>query len=126
VGNAPALSKRSVISTASLPRAPPAPSRQTAIGVRFASAWCGRRSGCQRHGRCRLGDRSGSPEAAIGFIPFFIEDYYLLIKREAAEQKNIADLIDILKNNTFRALVSSIPGYDATEAGVLKTIGEAA
>src|SRR5271169_3701347 len=38
VGNAAALSKRSVISTAIAPNAPVTPSRQTAIGVRFASA----------------------------------------------------------------------------------------
>ena len=38
VGNAAALSKRSVISTAISPNAPVTPSRQTAIGVRFASA----------------------------------------------------------------------------------------
>src|SRR5436853_3755606 len=42
VGDAAALSKRSGISTASPPSAP-APLHQTVIGVRFASAWCGRR-----------------------------------------------------------------------------------
>jgi hypothetical protein len=41
-GNAPALSKRSVMSTAKVSNAPLMPSRQTAIGVRLPSAWCGR------------------------------------------------------------------------------------
>ena len=60
------------------------------------------------------------------FIPLFTEDYYLLVKKEAIEQKNIADLIDVLKSATFRSLVDSIPGYDAAGAGAVKTIGEAA
>jgi fluoride exporter len=42
VGNALALSKRSVISTALSPSAPVMPSRQTVIGVRLFNAWCGR------------------------------------------------------------------------------------
>jgi molybdate-binding protein len=52
-------------------------------------------------------------------------DYYLLVKKEHLEQKNIGDLIDVLKSTTFGSLVSSIPGYDATGAGAVKTIGEA-
>ena len=50
----------------------------------------------------------------------------MLVKREALEQKNIADLLEVLKSTTFRSLVGGIPGYDATEAGMIKTIGEAA
>jgi hypothetical protein len=49
-----------------------------------------------------------------------------LIKREATEQKNIAELIDVLKSDTFSSLVASIPGYDPSGAGAVKTISEAA
>ncbi len=73
-----------------------------------------------------FGIEAAAKKLRLAFIPMFTEDYYLLIKKEALEQKNISDLLDVLKSDTFRALVSGIPGYDATEAGVVKTIGEAA
>jgi molybdate-binding protein len=55
----------------------------------------------------------------------FTEDYYLLVKKEALEQKNVADLIETLTSETFRSLVNGIPGYDATGAGMVKAVGEA-
>ncbi len=66
------------------------------------------------------------PEGDFGRALLATYQPYLLVKREAIEQKNIADLIDVLKSATFRSLVGSIPGYDATGAGAVKTIGDAA
>jgi putative molybdopterin biosynthesis protein len=62
----------------------------------------------------------------LEFIPLFTEDYYLLLKREVTEQKNIAELIGVLKSDVFSSLVAGIPGYDPAGAGTIKTIGEAA
>ena len=73
-----------------------------------------------------LGIEAAAKRLRLEFIPLFTEDYYLLVKKEAIEQKNIADLIDVLKSATFRSLVEGIPGYDAAGAGTVKTIGEAA
>jgi molybdate transport repressor ModE-like protein len=73
-----------------------------------------------------LGIEAAARKLRLEFIPLFTEDYYLLIKREAAEQKNIAELIEVLKSDIFSSLVSSIPGYDPSGAGAVKTIGEAA
>jgi hypothetical protein len=50
----------------------------------------------------------------------------LLFKRESLEQKIIAELVEVLASPTFRSLAGSIPGYDASGAGTIKTIGEAA
>ena len=72
-----------------------------------------------------FGIEAAAKKLRLDFIPMFTEDYYLLVKREALEQKNIADLLEVLKSSTFRSLVSAIPGYDAAEAGLVKTIGEA-
>lgn len=73
-----------------------------------------------------LGIEAAARKLRLDFIPLFTEDYYLLIKREASEQKNVADLIVVLQSNTFSRLVAGIPGYDATDAGTVKAIGEAA
>jgi hypothetical protein len=60
VGNAAALSKRSVISTAPSPSKSVMASRQTVIGVRFANDRCGRRW----LGRLKAGDHPLSFELA--------------------------------------------------------------
>jgi putative molybdopterin biosynthesis protein len=73
-----------------------------------------------------LGIEAAAKRLRLEFIPLFTEDYYLLVKKEAIDQKNIADLIDVLKSATFHSLVGSVPGYDAVGAGTVKTIGEAA
>lgn len=73
-----------------------------------------------------LGIEAAARRLRLEFIPLFTEDYYLLVKKEATEQKNIADLIGVLKSDTFRSLVAGIPGYDAAGAGAAKMIGEAA
>lgn len=71
-----------------------------------------------------LGIEAAAKKLRLQFIPMFAEDYYLLVKKEALEQKNIADLIAVLKSEAFRSLVSTIPGYDAAETGAIKAIGE--
>jgi molybdate transport repressor ModE-like protein len=71
-----------------------------------------------------VGIEAAARKLRLAFIPLFTEDYYLLAKKEMLEQKNVADLIAVLKSATFRSLVSAIPGYDVQEAGVIKTIGE--
>jgi molybdate transport repressor ModE-like protein len=73
-----------------------------------------------------LGIEAAARRLGLEFIPLFTEDYYLLMKKETTEQKNIADLTDVLKSDIFISLVAGIPGYDATGAGSVKMIGEAA
>ncbi len=72
-----------------------------------------------------FGIEAAAKKLRLEFIPMFTEDYYLLLKKDALEQKNIAELIDVLKSATFRTLVGGIPGYDASGAGAVKMIGEA-
>lgn len=71
-----------------------------------------------------VGIEAAARKLRLEFTPLFTEDYYLLVKKEALDLKNVADLIDVLKSPAFSLLVNSIPGYDGREAGVVKTIGE--
>lgn len=72
-----------------------------------------------------FGIEAAAKKLRLQFIPVFTEEYYLLAKREMLDLKNVADLLDVLQGETFRNLVSGIPGYDATGAGTIRTIGEA-
>jgi putative molybdopterin biosynthesis protein len=71
-----------------------------------------------------FGIEAAAKKLRLHFIPMFSEEYYLLAKKEALEQRNVLDLLGVLKSDTFQNLVSAIPGYDAAEAGTIKTIGE--
>ncbi|HEU0217843.1 MAG TPA: substrate-binding domain-containing protein [Stellaceae bacterium] len=71
-----------------------------------------------------MGIEAAAAKLGLEFIPIFTEDYYLLTKREALEQKSIVELVAILSSSAFRDLVSGIPGYDAGGAGTIKMIGE--
>ncbi len=71
-----------------------------------------------------MGIEAAATRLGLDFIPIFTEDYYLLTKREALEQKSIGELVEILGSPAFRALVAAIPGYDADGAGSIKMIGE--
>jgi putative molybdopterin biosynthesis protein len=71
-----------------------------------------------------MGIEAAASRLGLEFIPIFTEDYYLLAKREALEQKSIGELVEILGSSAFRALVARIPGYDADSAGAIKMIGE--
>jgi molybdate transport repressor ModE-like protein len=73
-----------------------------------------------------MGIEAAASKLGLEFIPIFTENYYLLAKRESLEQKSIAELIEVLAGPTFRALVAAMPGYDATGAGTIKTIADAA
>lgn len=73
-----------------------------------------------------VGIEAAARKLRLQFIPMFTENYYLLVKKEALEQKNVSDLLEVLKSTAFHSLVSGIPGYDATDAGAVKTIGDAA
>jgi putative molybdopterin biosynthesis protein len=71
-----------------------------------------------------MGIEAAATKLGLEFIPIFTEDYYLLTKREALEQKSIGELVEILGSPAFRGLVAAIPGYDADGAGSIKMIGE--
>jgi putative molybdopterin biosynthesis protein len=73
-----------------------------------------------------MGIEAAACKLGLDFIPIFTEDYYLLAKRESLDSKSIAELIEVLGGPAFRSLVTGMPGYDASDAGTIKTIGEAA
>lgn len=73
-----------------------------------------------------VGIEAAAKKLRLSFAPLFTEHYYLLVKREALEQKKFIDLVDVLKSATFRSLVATMPGYDASEAGTIKTINDLA
>jgi putative molybdopterin biosynthesis protein len=73
-----------------------------------------------------MGIEAAAAKLGLQFVPMFTEDYHLLVKRESLEQKNISKLIDVLASSDFQSLVANVPGYDATGAGNIRMISDAA
>jgi putative molybdopterin biosynthesis protein len=72
-----------------------------------------------------LGIEAAARRLKMDFIPLFCEDYYLLAKRETIEREDVQSVIAVLKTESFRKIVVTFPGYEASVAGSIVTLDEA-
>jgi putative molybdopterin biosynthesis protein len=73
-----------------------------------------------------LGIEAAARKLKMDFVPLFAEDYYLLAKRETTEREDVASLIEVLRSDSFRRIVHTFPGYDASQAGTITTLNDEA
>ncbi|MBN8964529.1 MAG: helix-turn-helix transcriptional regulator [Rhizobiales bacterium] len=71
-----------------------------------------------------IGIEAAARRLKLDFIPLFVEDYYLLGKRETIERADIEAIIAILTSPGFRALVNGIPGYDVSRTGEVSNVSD--
>jgi molybdate transport repressor ModE-like protein len=69
-----------------------------------------------------IGIEAAARRLKLDFIPLFLEDYYLLGKRETIEREDIEEIIASLKK--FADHVRGIPGYDTTRTGEITNVSE--
>jgi molybdate transport repressor ModE-like protein len=60
----------------------------------------------------------------LDFIPLFVEDYYLLGKRETIERPDVEAIMTSLKSQDFAEQVRGIPGYDTLETGKISNVSD--
>jgi molybdate transport repressor ModE-like protein len=71
-----------------------------------------------------LGIEAAARRLKLDFIPLFVEDYYLLGKREAVERVDVAAIVAILRSPEFIALADAIPGYDTSHTGEIANVSD--
>ena len=71
-----------------------------------------------------IGIEAAARRLKLDFIPLFVEDYYLLAKRETIERDDVKAIVSILKSPDFAALVRSIPGYDTSRTGEVTNVSD--
>jgi molybdate transport repressor ModE-like protein len=71
-----------------------------------------------------IGIEAAARRLKLDFIPLFVEDYYLLGKRETIERADIEAIIAILTSPGFTALVNGIPGYDVSRTGEVSNVSD--
>lgn len=71
-----------------------------------------------------VGIEAAARRLKLDFIPLFVEDYYLLGKRETVERVDIEAIVALLKSHDFAALVHEIPGYDTSRTGEVTNVSD--
>ncbi|HET7849522.1 MAG TPA: substrate-binding domain-containing protein [Pseudolabrys sp.] len=71
-----------------------------------------------------VGIEAAARRLKMDFIPLFVEDYYLLAKKETIERDDVEAIVSLFKSPDFAALAGAIPGYDAARAGEIIGIGD--
>jgi molybdate transport repressor ModE-like protein len=69
-----------------------------------------------------IGIEAAARRLQLDFIPLFVEDYYLLGKRETIERPDVKSIIARLTSQEFVDHINGIPGYDASRTGTTTTI----
>ncbi|HTV44613.1 MAG TPA: substrate-binding domain-containing protein [Stellaceae bacterium] len=71
-----------------------------------------------------VGIEAAARQLKLDFIPLFVEDYYLLGKRETIERADVEAIVGSLKSQEFAEQVHSIPGYDTSRAGEVSNVSD--
>jgi molybdate transport repressor ModE-like protein len=71
-----------------------------------------------------IGIEAAARRLKLDFIPLFVEDYYLLGKRETIERNDVESIVASLKSPDFAAQVRSIPGYDTSRTGETANVSD--
>jgi putative molybdopterin biosynthesis protein len=71
-----------------------------------------------------IGIEAAARRLKLDFIPLFVEDYYLLGKRETVERTDVEAIVGVTKSDDFAALVKEIPGYDTSNTGELTNVAD--
>jgi len=71
-----------------------------------------------------LGIRAAAGALKLDFVPLAHEQYQLVIPRRHYESDLLRPLLDLLADESFRAAVAAMPGYDVGEMGAVQIVGE--
>ena len=71
-----------------------------------------------------IGIEAAARRLKLDFVPLFVEDYYLLGKRETVERADIETIVGLIKSDDFAALVEEIPGYDTSHTGEVTNVSD--
>ena len=69
-----------------------------------------------------LGIEAAARSYTLGFLPLFRERYDLVIPMEKYQCESVIALLDIVKNDDFKRVVTGMGGYDTSETGAITLI----
>jgi molybdate transport repressor ModE-like protein len=72
-----------------------------------------------------FGMRAAAAQFRLDFIPLVREQYYFAVRSDAVDTSPMSDLIALMRQPAYTALVAALPGYDATHTGQLVSVEDA-
>jgi len=69
-----------------------------------------------------FGLRAAAARFSLEFVPLATERYYLAVTRRTLREPAMQTLLEALRSREFAAAVSSLPGYDAGQAGTRESL----
>jgi putative molybdopterin biosynthesis protein len=69
-----------------------------------------------------FGIQAAAVEMGIDFVPLVVEDYFLVCARETLEGAAARSVIAALGSDAWRDVVATLPGYDAHDAGRVRSL----
>jgi molybdate-binding protein len=69
-----------------------------------------------------FGVEAAARQFGLDFIRLLTEDYFFVCKRAFLETEPMRRVIDIMKGREFQREVASLPGYVATNTGMVSTV----
>jgi molybdate transport repressor ModE-like protein len=71
-----------------------------------------------------VGIEAAARKLKLDFIPLFVENYYLLGKRETVERADVEAIVTRLRSSDFAEQVRNIPGYDMHRTGEVTSVAQ--
>lgn len=72
-----------------------------------------------------LGVRPAAARFNLDFIPLSEERYFFALRSDALDEPLMRELLAILRQETYHAMVDALPGYDARDTGTIESLAEA-
>jgi molybdate transport repressor ModE-like protein len=72
-----------------------------------------------------VGMRAAAAQFKLDFIPLVRERYFLALRSDALDEPLMRQLVELLRQPAYHALVDALPGYDAADTGKLVTLEQA-
>jgi molybdate-binding protein/molybdenum-dependent DNA-binding transcriptional regulator ModE len=69
-----------------------------------------------------FGVKAAAYQYRMGFIPLITEDYFFVCRKQLLETVAMKRVLAIMQGEEFRAAISELPGYSASDPGEVKTV----
>src|SRR6201991_4675714 len=71
-----------------------------------------------------FGVEAAARQFGLDFVRLLTEDYFFVCRRAFLETEPMRRVLDIMKGREFQKAVAALPGYEATDTGVVRTVKE--
>jgi len=61
----------------------------------------------------------------LDFVRLVTEDYFFVCAKQTLELESVQRVLAVMRSKAFHDAVAELPGYVATEAGVIKSVRDA-